>query len=132
MTLDTPPEKPSRATPGQPEPQIASVVDRRFEIVVVCTPRGVIVQPGGYRVTADALQERDGLMKKQMIALVKAKRTADPKVIVEPRVRFLIQHGGEKTYWSARSQYLLSGLDWPATFQAAPPDTLASFPSEGW
>ena len=99
---------------------------------MVCGPRGVIVQPGGYRVTADALKDRDGLLKKQMVALVKARRTADPKAIIEPRVRFLVQPGGDKTYWAARSQFLLSGLDWPMSTQVADPDPLAILPSEGW
>ena len=115
-----------------PDFSSSSVVDRRFEVVLVCGPRGVIVQPGGYRVTADALNDRDGLMKKQIVALVKAKRTSDPKVVLEPRVRFLVQPGGEKTFWTARSQFLLSGLDWPMTTQVADPDRLSIIPSESW
>ncbi len=82
--------------------------------------------------TSDALADRDGLLKKQMVALVKAKRTAEPKVILEPRVRFLVQPGGDKTYWTARSQFLLSGLDWPMTLQIADPDHLGILPSESW
>lgn len=119
-------------SPALPEPEPGRIIDRRFEIVVVCGPRGVIVQPGGYRVTADALKDRAGLLKKQMVALVKARRAADPKVILEPKVRLLVQAGGEKTYGAARSQILLSGLDWPTTIQVAPPDPLAILPSEGW
>ena len=107
--------------PALPEPSTSSITDRRFEIVLVCGPRGVIVMPGGYRVTADALKDRDGLMRKQMVALVKAKRTADPKVNLEPRVRFLVQPGGDKTFWAARSQFLISGLDWPMSTQVADP-----------
>jgi hypothetical protein len=92
----------------------------------------VIVQPGSYRVTADALKDRDGLLKKQIVALVKAKRSADPKTIIEPKIRFLVQPGGDKTYWAARSQFLLSGLDWPVSTQVADPDHLTIIPSESW
>jgi hypothetical protein len=108
------------------------MVDRNFEIVVVCNQRGVIVQPGAYRVTVDALRSRDGLLKTEIVALVKAKRTANPKLTIEPRVRFLVQPGGESTYWTARSQFLLSGLDWPMTTQVADRDVLTILPSESW
>lgn len=114
------------------DPSHGSIVDRRLEIVLVCGSKGVIVQPGGYRVTADALKDRGGLLKKQIVALVKARRTAEPKAALEPRVRFLVQPGGEKSYWTARSQFLLSGLDWPMSTQVADPDHLSILPSESW
>jgi hypothetical protein len=119
----SPPSKPGSGSPTLPDLGSGRIIDRRFEIVVVCGPRGVIVQPGGYRVTAEALKDRDGLLKKQMVALVKTRRAADPKVILEPKVRFLVQSGGSKTY---------SGLDWPMTTQVADPDSLSILPSEGW
>ena len=131
----SPPSSPPNGTnrsPSLPEVSSPSIVDRRFEMVLVCGPRGVIVQPGGYRVTSEALGDRDGLLKKQMVALVKARRTADPKTIIEPRVKFLVQPGGDKTYWTARSQFLLSGLDWPMSLQVADPDHLGILPSESW
>ena len=92
--------------------------------MVVCGPLGVIVQPGNYRVTAEALREQDGLFKKQVVGLVKARRAADPTVQVEPRIRFLVQPRGFETYRSARAQYFTSGLNWPATTQVADPDPL--------
>ena len=101
-----------------------SIVDRTFEIVVVCSPQGVIVQPGNYRVTADALQDREGLFKKQVVALVKNQRILDPKTQVEPRIRFLIQPRGFETYRAARSQFFVSGLNWPTSTQVADPDPL--------
>jgi len=101
-----------------------SIVDKSFEVVVVCEPQGVIVQPGNYRVTADALKDREGLFKKQVVALVKNRRLADPKVQVEPRIRFLVQPKGFDTYRTARSQFFVSGLNWPTTTQVADPDPL--------
>jgi hypothetical protein len=129
--LPTPPASPSRPSP-LPDPSTSSVVDRTFEVVIVCSRRGVIVQPGGYRVTADSLQARDGLLKKQVVGVVKARRAEDPRTKVEPRVRFLVQTGGQLTYWDARGQMLLSGLDWPMTTQVADPDPVALLPSEAW
>ncbi len=117
---------------ARPEVPSAKIVDRRFEVVVVCGPKGVTVQPGAYRVTAAALKDRDGLLKKQMVALVRARRAADPGVTIEPRVRFLVQPGGEATYRAARGQALLSGLDWPMTTQVADPDFPTILPMEGW
>ena len=101
-----------------------SVVDKSFEIVVVCSLEGVIVQPGNYRVTADALRDREGLFKKQVVALVKNRRAADPTTQVEPRVRFLVQPRGFETYRMARSQFFVSGLTWPTSTQFADPDPL--------
>ena len=102
-----------------------SIVDRTFEVVVVCGPKGVIVQPGTYRITAEALQDREGLFKKQVVALVKARRAADPTLQVEPRVRFLVQPRGYDTYRVARAQFFVSGLTWPTTTELANPDPLA-------
>ena len=109
-----------------------SIVDKTFEVVVVCGPKGVVVQPGNYRVTADALQDRDGLFKKQVVALVKNRRAADPKTQVEPRIRFLVQPQGFETYKTARSQFFVSGLNWPTTTQVADPDPLAISPGGAW
>ncbi len=134
-SASAPPSRAARArasTPAMPELPRGTIVDRTFEVVAVCGPRGVIIQPGGYRVTSDALRDRAGLFKKQIVGLVKARRAADPKVTVEPRVRFLIQPGGFATYRAARGQFLVSGLDWPSTSQVADPDPLAILPSEGW
>ena len=101
-----------------------SIVDRTFEVVVVCGPQGVIVHPGNYRVTVDALKDREGLFKKQVVALVKNRRLVDPKTQVEPRIRFLIQPSGFDTYRLARSQFFVSGLNWPTSTQVADPDPL--------
>ena len=134
-SMISPPSSPpdgAKRSPSLPDPSPSSIIDRRFEIVVVCSARGVIVQPGSYRVTADALKDRDGLLKKQIVALVKAKRTADPKTTIEPKVRFLVQPGGDKTYWAARGQFLLSGLDWPVSTHVSDPDHPSILPSESW
>ncbi len=131
--LPTPPAVSPRSRPSaMPELPPGKIHDGTFEVVVVCNARGVTVQPGGYRVTAGALKDRDGLFRKQIVGLVKGKRASEPNVIVDPKVRFLVQPGGSETYRVARSQFLLSGLDWPATTQVADPDPVSILPSEGW
>ena len=102
-----------------------SIVDWTFEIVVVCNPQGVIIQPGTYRITAEALRDREGLFKKEVVALVKARRAANPTIQLEPKIRFLIQPNGYPTYQAARSQFFVSGLTWPTTTEVATPDPLA-------
>ena len=102
-----------------------SIVDRTFEVVVVCNPQGVIIQPGTYRITAEAIRDREGLFKKEIVALVKARRAANPTIEVEPKIRFLIQPNGYPTYQAVRSQFFVSGLTWPTTTEVATPDPLA-------
>jgi hypothetical protein len=130
--LSSSPPKSQKPKTSPPTSDNFKIYDQRYEIVVVCSARGVIVQPGSYRVTADALKDREGLLKNQIVALVKAKKTAEPKLSIEPTIRFLVQPGGESTFWSARSQFLISGLNWPMTTQVADRDLMMIIPSEGW
>ena len=116
-----PPLMPTLPTLDRP----GSIVDRTFEVVVVCNPQGVIIQPGTYRITAEALRDREGLFKKEVVALVKARRAANPMIQIEPKIRFLIQPNGYPTYQAARSQFFVSGLTWPTTTELATPDPLA-------
>jgi hypothetical protein len=139
MTSSLIPPPPSSNPPNSQKPKASpptannhKIYDKRYEIVVVCGAKGVIVQPGSYRVTADALKDREGLLKNQIVALVKAKKTAEPKQSIEPTIRFLVQPGGESTFWMARSQFLISGLNWPMTTQVADRDHLTILPSESW
>ncbi len=140
IRLETPPHLPTpteisesvrrQTNPNAPPPPMpierpGSFIDRTFEVVVVCNPQGVILQPGTYRITAEALKDREGLFKKEVVALVKARRLADPTTQVEPRIRFLIQPRGYETYRLARSQFFLSGLTWPTITELANPDPLA-------
>ena len=121
----TSPNAPSMMPPLTTFDRPGSIVDRTFEVVVVCNPRGVIIQPGTYRITADALRDREGLFKKEVVALVKAKRAANPSIQIEPKIRFLVQPNGYPTYQAARSQFFVSGLTWPTTTEVATPDPLA-------
>ncbi|WP_435021967.1 hypothetical protein TA3x_002658 [Tundrisphaera sp. TA3] len=109
-----------------------TVVDRPFELVVACGPHGATIHPGGYRVTAQALDSRDGLLIQQLKGLVSEQRHDDPYSRIEPRVRFLVQPGGEATYRSAKGQLWMSGLNWPTNLQVVGPDPVAALPSESW
>ena len=128
----TPPNVTPSQIPPWVNPNSLPNPNTTFELVVVCGPRGLVIQPGAYRVTSDALRNREGLLRSQLIALVKARRNADPRKRVDPKVRFLVEPGGEDNFWEARGQFMLSGLDWPITTQVADPDVLSIQPSGSW
>ena len=113
-------------------PSHGTIIERPFDLVVTCGPRGATIHPGGYRITNKALEAGDGLLLQQLKGLVAANRGNKPNERLDPRVRFLVQPGGEATYRSAKVQVLLSGLGWPITFQVAGPDPVASLSSESW
>jgi hypothetical protein len=90
-----------------------------FPIVVVCEPDGVIIHPGGYRITARSLESRraDNLLVKELLAVARQRAATDPSIRPIPRVKFLVEGGGTDTFWEARKQILFSGLSWPMSLQ---------------
>jgi len=50
---------------------------------------------------------------------VTARQISQPEMIWKPQVRFQVEPGGQKTYWTARGQVLMEGLDWPTTVRLA-------------
>jgi hypothetical protein len=87
--------------------------------VVVCAPDGLIVHPGGYRITGASLesQRKDSLLVKELLAVAQNRAAADPTIRPQPRVKFLVESGGSGTFWAARKQILFSGLGWPMSLQ---------------
>jgi hypothetical protein len=51
-------------------------------------------------------------------------------VFWEPRIRFLVEPGGERTYREARKQTILAGTGWPVILQVAEADQLNLLPRE--
>jgi hypothetical protein len=99
-----------------------------FEIVVVCRRDDVLLHPGGYRLTAQALREGSGkgtntesLLKRELRAIVRRRAQVDPLIRPRPSLRFLVETDGAPLFWMARRQLLFSGLDWPMTLQVAGP-----------
>jgi hypothetical protein len=96
-----------------------NAVEVPFEIVVVCGPDGLVIHPGGYRITGQSLEfsRKDGLLIQELRAVVRQRATADPALRPQPRVKFLLESGGSETFWAARKQVLFSGLNWPMSLQ---------------
>jgi hypothetical protein len=95
-----------------------------FEMVVACGPEGVVLHPGGYRLSSKALKGNDALLLRDLKSIVQARRQVDPTIRPRPSIRFLIEPGGAETYRDARRQTVLSGLDWPVSIQIADSDIL--------
>ncbi|HMB05414.1 MAG TPA: hypothetical protein VKP69_16965, partial [Isosphaeraceae bacterium] len=98
-----------------------------FEIVVACGPDGVVIHPGGYHLSPKALKSKDGMLTKELRSVVRLRQQVDLMIRPRPSIRFLVEPGGNDTYWDARRQTLMSGLDWPITLQVG--DTSVLSPS---
>jgi hypothetical protein len=99
-------------------------IDVPFEMVVACAADGVVIHPGGYRLSAKALKGQDALLLKHLKTIVQTRRQVDPLIHPVPSIRFLVEPGGSETYHDARRQTVLSGVDWPVSLQVADSDIL--------
>jgi hypothetical protein len=99
-------------------------IDVPFEVVVACSAEGVVLHPGGYRLSAKALKANDGLLLRDLKSIVETRRQVDPTIHPRPSIRFLIEPGGGETYRDARRQTVLAGIDWPIAIQIADSDIL--------
>ncbi len=104
---------------GQPEA-------KRLSLVIDCRPEGVTIQPGGYRLSRQALESSD-LLVRRLQAIVRADPDASRPDAPRPWLNFLVQPGGQQTFWVARRQTTFAGLDWPATLRVAESGGLESF-----
>jgi hypothetical protein len=111
-----------------------------FEIVVVCRRNDLLLHPGGYRLTAQALREgvdtggavQESLLKQELRAIARRRAQIDPLIRPKPTVKFLVEADGASTYWMARRQLVFSGLDWPMSLQVAGPQSRHVFNEETW
>ena len=109
-----------------------SMPSRPMELVVACSPKGVSVHPGNYRVTAATLKSKDELLVGQLRAIVVQKERAEPGSTIAPSIRFIIEAGGHETYATAKAQVMFAGLDWPTSLQVSGGDTLRLFSTDAW
>jgi hypothetical protein len=123
----TPPDRP----PG--------AIEVPFEIVVVCRRNDLLLHPGGYRVSLQALREGggkgtnpEGLLPKQLRAIARRRAEVDPLIRPKPSVRFLVENDGSRTFWIARRQLLFSKLNWPMSLQVAGSQGPHVFNEETW
>jgi len=94
-----------------------------FEIVVVCRRYDVLLHPGGYRLTLQAMREQgagnDGLLAREIRAMVHRRAFVDPMIRPKPSIRFLVETYGAQAFWTARRQLLFSLPDWPMSLQVS-------------
>jgi hypothetical protein len=125
--------------PGDVRPKRASspawrltretTVDAPLELVVACGADGVVLHPGGYRLSLAAIRKPGELMH-DLETIVHNRALIDPTVHPRPRVRFLVEPGGTETFEEARRRTVLSGKEWPVSVQVAGPSAPEVFPKE--
>jgi hypothetical protein len=107
-----------------------------FEIVVVCRRYDVLLHPGGYRLTLQAMNEQgggaDGLLAREIRAMVRRRVTVDPMLRPKPSIRFLVESYGADAFWTARRQLLFTLPDYPMTLQVASSHEPRVFNMETW
>ena len=111
-------------------------IDVPFEIVVVCRRFDVLLQPGGYRLTARAIKEQgvksDGLLAREIRAIVHRRAVVDPMIRPRPAIKFRVEAGGADTFWMARRQLLFSLPEWPMSLQVSGSQEPHVFSKETW
>ncbi len=121
--------RPRRSTNKNWTPSRDTIIEVPLDLVVACERDGVVIHPGGYRLTSSALR-RSGALVRDLQTIVHNHALIDPSVRPKPRVQFLIEPGGSDTYQEARRQSVLSGMNWPVTLRMAGPPEPSVFPKE--
>jgi hypothetical protein len=121
--------KPGRK--GSPDKQPLRI-ETPFEIVVACGSDGVVIHPGGYRISPRLLKGKNDILPKELKSVVRTRQLLDPMIRPRPSIRFLVEPGGEDTYLEARRQTVLSGLDWPVTLQLGDTNVLSPLSRESF
>jgi hypothetical protein len=93
-------------------------IDAPLEIVVACGPTGVVLHPGGYRISKEVLTTgKEPLLARQLATIVRMRQQVDPLIRPVPSLRFLVEPEGYDTYREARRQTVMSGINWPVGLQ---------------
>jgi len=119
----------------RPAPPMGSI-EVPFEIVVVCRRYDVLLHPGGYRLTLQAMREQgagnDGLLAREIRAIVRRRVLVDPLIRPKPAIRFLVETYGAQAFWTARRQLLFSLPEWPMSLQVSSSQEPHVFSEETW
>jgi hypothetical protein len=111
-------------------------IDVPFEIVVVCRRSDVLLHPGGYRLTTQAMRaqgtNKDSLLVRELMAMVRKRAIVDPMIRPKPKLKFLVESNGSETYWTVRRQLFFSLPDWPMSLQVAGTHSSQVFTKETW
>ena len=96
-----------------PPPKIS---EEWLEIVIACQPHGVIIQPGGYRLSQSSLESGTLLLDRIRSIAQRGAQDREGR-IRRPCLRFVVEAGGQSSFWIARKQTSFIGMDWPAKVQ---------------
>lgn len=105
---------------------------KSLELILACTRKGIVIHPGGYRLTNKAMEEDEERLTEILRAVVLARRLDEPGGRISPKVRFLVEPESEEVYWTARRQIFEAGLDWPTSLQVSEPRPFSIFGTERW
>jgi hypothetical protein len=120
---------------GRPLDRPSQSIEVPFEIVLVCRQDDVLIHPGGYTLSAEAIRRgrRDhgeGLLTRELRAIVRRRAQIDPLIRPRPSIKFLVETNGSSTFWTIQRQLLFSGLDWPMSLRVAGPQKTLSLLGE--
>jgi hypothetical protein len=124
----------------QPDRKEPLRIDAAFEVVIDCQRDGIEIMPGGNRLTLKTMQSGtvgegvngQELLTRHLRFLERKRAIVDPMIRPMPRVKFIVEPGGDETYLTVRRQLLFSGLDWPMTVQLVEGQGSRFFSRELW
>jgi len=119
--MNAPKEPGSGRLIPDPDEKRPPAIQVPFEIVVACRDDGLTIQPGGYRITSEALRDRrnEELLVRNLAAVAQRRAEVDPAIRPRPRIKFVVENDGASNFWEARRQVLFSDLSWPMSLQVA-------------
>ena len=97
----------------------SKTIEVPFEIVVVCEPEGLVIHPGGYRISGAVLESRkkDGILVRELLGVAQQRAAADPTIRPQPRVKFLVESGGSPMFWAGASRFCSPAWAGPCHFR---------------
>lgn len=104
--------------------------DRTLEIVIACGKEGLVVRPTGLRISKAMLEgpKRDWIEHLRKIA--RLTEVANPQFRVNPALKFVVEPGGQSSYWQAVGQVRGAGIDWPSRLESVELDRIRVFERE--
>jgi hypothetical protein len=121
--------RPKRSVKPPWAPSTTLRIEAPLDLVVACDASGVVLHPGGYRLSPASVRQ-PGALVRDLETIVQNHALIDPTVRPRPRLQFLVKPGGSETFEAARRQTVLAGLDWPVSIQTGGPLAPRVFPKE--
>jgi hypothetical protein len=116
--------------------QRPGAIEVPFEIVIVCRQNDILLHPGAYLLTTQALLEPrkngDSVLARELRAMVRRRAIVDPLIRPRPSLRYIVESHGGPTFWLAWRQLLFSLPDWPMSLQVYGSHDLRVFNKGTW